>query len=305
MSAPSTTLQSDTGALRRVLLKHARHALPSPDRVAAQWRALNWLDEPDVEAAGRESDAFARLLEGLGVEVAWMPPDDAGLDSLYVRDASVVCDRGAVLCSMGKEARRGEPALLEPVYEALGIPVLGRVGGSGRLEGGDVAWLGARTVAVGRGYRTNDEGIRQLTALLGGAVDEVLVVPLPHWNGPADVFHLMSVLSPLADDLALVYSPLLPVPFREALLARGMELVEVPDEEFDSMGCNVLAVAPRVVVAAEGNPGTRARLEAAGVTVHAYRGEEISAKGCGGPTCLTRPLERLSAPGSPPSRPRA
>ncbi|GMV06577.1 MAG: hypothetical protein AMXMBFR53_28530 [Gemmatimonadota bacterium] len=292
MSAPDHTLQSDSGTLRRVLLKHARHAFVSQARASAQWRELNYLGEPDHREACREADAFAALLEGLGVEVAWMPQADAGLDSLYVRDASVVCDRGAILCSMGKEARRGEPALMEPVYETLGIPVLGRIGGSGRLEGGDVAWLGPRTVAVGRGYRTNDEGIRQLTTLLGDAVDEVVVVPLPHWNGPSDVFHLMSVLSPLADDLALVYSPLLPVPFREALLARGMELVEVPDEEFDSMGCNVLAVAPRVAVAVEGNPGTRKRLEAAGVAVHAYRGEEISAKGCGGPTCLTRPLER-------------
>lgn len=292
VSAPDHTLQSDSGTLRRVLLKHARHAFVSQARASAQWRELNYLGEPDHREACREADAFAALLEGLGVEVAWMPQGDAGLDSLYVRDASVVCDRGAILCSMGKEARRDEPALLEPVYETLGIPVLGRIEGSGRLEGGDVAWLGPRTVAVGRGYRTNDEGIRQLAALLGDAVDEVVVVPLPHWNGPTDVFHLMSVLSPLADDLALVYSPLLPVPFREALLARGTALVEVPDEEFDSMGCNVLAVAPRVAVAVEGNPGTRKRLEAAGVTVHAYRGEEISAKGCGGPTCLTRPLER-------------
>ena len=151
--------------------------------------------------------------------------------------------------------------------------------------------LFATTLAVGRGYRTNDEGIRQLQALLGSDV-EVVVVPLPHWQGPSDVFHLMSMISPLADDLALVYSPLLPVPFREDLLARGIELVEVPAEEFDSMGCNVLAVAPRVAVAMEGNPETRRRMEAAGVEAHLYSGAEISAKGCGGPTCLTRPLER-------------
>jgi len=209
-----------------------------------------------------------------------------------VRDASVMFDGGAILCSMGKKAREDEPAALEAAYRDLGVPVTGRIAGTGRLEGGDVVWLGPRTLAVGRGYRTNDEGIRQLTGLLDGAVDEVIVAPLPHWNGPTDVFHLMSVISPLADDLAVVYSPLLPVPFREALVERGVGLVEVPDDEFDSMGCNVLAVAPRLAVAVEGNPETRRRMELAGVEVHTYRGEEISAKGCGGPTCLTRPLVR-------------
>jgi N-dimethylarginine dimethylaminohydrolase len=288
-----TTFQSDVGALRRVLLKHAREAFVGPRSIEVQWAPLNYLAPPDFDGACRESESFAALLEGLGVEVTWMPAGDVGMDSLYVRDASVVCDGGAVLCSMGKELRRREPAELEKAFQSLGIPVLGAIGGSGRLEGGDVAWLGPRTVAVGRGYRTNAEGIRQFRDILGAAVDDVVAVPLPHWNGPADVFHLMSVLSPVADDLALVYSPLLPVPFREELLERGVGLVEVPDEEFDSMGCNVLAVAPRRVVALEGNPDTRRRLEEAGVEVHVYHGEEISVKGCGGPTCLTRPLERV------------
>ncbi|MGD8322551.1 MAG: arginine deiminase family protein [Gemmatimonadota bacterium] len=288
-----TTLQSDVGRMRRVLLKHARSAFVDAASVARQWEALGYLAPPDVEAAERESDAFAGLLERLGVRVTWMPSRDVGLDSIYVRDASVICDRGAILCSMGKEARREEPPFLEHAYRSLGVPVAGAIAGDGRLEGGDVTWLGSRTVAVGRGYRTNDAGIEQLTALLGDAVDEVLTVPLPHWKGPSDVFHLMSVISPLAADLAVVYSPLLPVPFREALLDRGMELVEVPDGEFESMGCNVLAVGPRVAVAVEGNPETRRRMEAAGVEVHVYAGREISAKGCGGPTCLTRPLERL------------
>ena len=292
MSEANVVYQSDTALLRRVLLKHARDAFVDQSRVNGQWTSLNYLERPDFTRACGESDAFAALLESLGVAVAWMPPGDVGLDSLYVRDASVVSDGGVILCSMGKEARRGEPEALETAYRALGVPVLGRIVGAGRLEGGDVTWLDGRTVAVGRGYRTNDEGIRQFSQLLGDVVDEVVVVPLPHWNGPTDVFHLMSVISPVADDLALVYSPLLPVPFREKLLAMGMGLVEVPDEEFDTMGCNVLAVGPRRVVAAAGSPETRRRLEAAGVEVNVYSGAEISVKGCGGPTCLTRPLER-------------
>jgi N-dimethylarginine dimethylaminohydrolase len=170
--------------------------------------------------------------------------------------------------------------------------VLGAITGEGRLEGGDVVWFDDRTVAVGRGYRTNDEGIRQLRTLVGEAVDEVVVVPLPHWKGAEDVFHLMSILSPIDDDLALVYAPLLPVPFREWLLARGIKFVEVPESEFDSMGCNVLALAPRKCLALAGNPLTRERLEAEGVEVREFVGREISRKGGGGPTCLTRPIVR-------------
>ncbi len=289
------TLQTDTAPLRRVLLRHARDAFVDAAAVEAQWRDLGYIAPPDVDVACRESDAFAELLEDLGVDVAWAPAGDLGLDSIYVRDASVVCDGGAVLCAMGKKAREREPEALRGVYDALQVPVLGGIGGAGHLEGGDVAWVRPGVLAVGRGYRTNDEGIRQLKTLVGDAADEILVVPLPHWKGAVDVFHLMSIFSPLDDDLALVYSPLLPVPFREALLELGTSLVEVPDGELESMGCNVLAVGPRTVVALEGNPQTRRRLEAAGVEVHPYTGDQISVKGSGGPTCLTRPLERERA----------
>lgn len=286
-----TTFQSDVAPLRRVVLKHARDAFQSPQRIGEQWRALHYLGPPDFDEACRESDGFAGLLEDLGVGVEWMPADDVGMDSLYVRDASIVTDRGPILCRMGKRARAEEPSRHGLEYAALGLSVLGAIEGAGTVEGGDVTWLSPTCLAVGRGYRTNREGIDQLRSLVPAEV-ELLEVPLPHWKGPDDVFHLMSVLSPLADDLLLVYSPLLPVPFRDSLLDRGFGLVEVPEAEFDSMGCNVLAVSPRVAVAVEGNPETRRRMEAAGVEVHTYAGAEISQKGCGGPTCLTRTLER-------------
>lgn len=286
------TLQSEVGPLRRVVLKHARDAFVDAASVERQWRELSYVAPPDLAEACRESDAFASLLRRLGTEVIWMPPDDVGMDSLYVRDASIVCDRGVILCQMGKDARRAEPAVLGEVVEALGLPVLGAVKGEGRLEGGDFVWLSPRVAAVGQGYRTNAQGIAQLRDLAGDALNELLVVPLPHWKGPDDVFHLMSIISPLDRDLAVVYEPLLPVPFRQALLAHGFELIGVPDEEFDALGCNVLSVAPRVAVAVEGCPKTYERMLAAGVEVHTYAGDEISTKGCGGPTCLTRPLER-------------
>ena len=284
--------QTEVGPLRRVLVMDPENAFGGEDRMEDQWRPLGYLRKPDREGAVSEHRAFRGLLEELGVAVDFLPADSAtGMDSIYTRDAALMTDRGAILCNMGKAARQGEPSAQGAAYQRLGIPVLGEITGEGRLEGGDFVWLDPDTVAVGRGYRTNDEGIRQLKAFLGADV-EVVAVPLPHWRGPSDVFHLMSVLSPVGHDLALVYSPLLPVPFREFLLARGTTLVEVPGEEFESMGCNVLAAAPRVCVALEGNPVTRARLEAAGARVHTYRGEEISVPGSGGPTCLTRPIRR-------------
>jgi N-dimethylarginine dimethylaminohydrolase len=193
---------------------------------------------------------------------------------------------------MGKAARRGEPAAQHRAFLEWGLPVAGAIRAPGTLEGGDVVWLGPRTIAVGRGYRTNDEGIAQLRGLLGETIDELIVVPLPHWRGPGDVFHLMSVLSPIDRDLAVVYPRLMPVPLIERLYQLGYELIEVPDDEFDSMGANVLAIAPRRAVMVGGNPRTRQRLESAGVEVLVYEGEEISLKGGGGPTCLTRPVRR-------------
>jgi N-dimethylarginine dimethylaminohydrolase len=171
-----------------------------------------------------------------------------------------------------------------------GVPIAGRLDAPAQAEGGDTVWLDERTLLVGRGYRTNDAGVQGLRELLPGV--DVIVFDLPHYHGPGEVMHLMSLVSPLDGDLALVYPPLMPVRLVELLLARGIELVEVPGEEFESMGCNVLALGPRVALALDGNPETRRRLEAAGVDVRVYSGEELSHKGDGGPTCLTRPLER-------------
>jgi N-dimethylarginine dimethylaminohydrolase len=289
--------QSEVGRLSQVVLKHPRDAFVDDRTIAAQWRALRFTEPPDLTRAVDEFDRLLDVLRAVGAEVHLLPPDArTTLDSIYVRDAAVVCDRGVVLCRMGKPERSGEPGAQE---EALGrmdgpdLPVLGQIEPPGRLEGGDVLWLDERTFVAGRGYRTNDEGIRQMRALLGDAIDELIVVPLPHWRGKNDVMHLMSLISPVDRDLAVVYSPLLPVPFRERLLERGTTLVEVPDEEFDTMGTNVLALAPRRCLMLAGNPRTRTALERAGAEVTEYEGREISVKGAGGPTCLTRPLRRL------------
>jgi N-dimethylarginine dimethylaminohydrolase len=288
------TAQSEVGAISRMLLKHPRDAFLDASSIEQQWRTLNFTAPPDFTRAIDEYDRFIESLTRSGVELHFLPQSDAtGLDSIYVRDASVVCDRGAILCRMGKPARDGEPSAQEATLRALGYPILGAIAPPGRLEGGDVVWLDRRTIAVGRGYRTNGEGIAQLRVLLGESIDELMTVPLPHWRGPADVFHLMSIISPVDSDLAVVFSPLMPVAFRESLLARGTVLVDVPDTEFDSMGTNVLATAPRRCLMLTGNPITRERLEDSGADVIEYQGTDISIKGGGGPTCLTRPLSRI------------
>jgi N-dimethylarginine dimethylaminohydrolase len=280
------------GRLTAVVVKPPREAFGDPQAIAREWRDLNFTSAPDPERAGADYERFLALVTSSGTDVLTLPAAaGTGLDSIYARDASVLAPQGVVLCHMGKPQRRGEPGAQRAAFESWGIPVAGAIEPPGLLEGGDVAWLDARTVAVGRGYRTNDAGIEQYRALLGAGID-LIVVPLPHWRGAGDVFHLMSIISPVDRDLAVVYSPLMPVPFRETLLARGIALVEVPDEEFDSMGANVLAIAPRTCVMVEGNPVTRVRLEAAGARVHEYDGREISLKGGGGPTCLTRPIAR-------------
>lgn len=275
------------------MLKHPRDAFGSTERIASQWRDLDYLGPPDFGRAVDEYDRVLELFHDLGVHVDLLPPTEGvGLDSLYVRDASVTTDQGVVLCRMGKAARRGEPRAQAAALRTAGIPILGEITGQGCLEGGDVVWLDRRTLAVGRGYRTNDEGIRQLRALVRDEIDRLIVVPLPHYRGPDDVFHLMSILSPLDHDLALVHSPLMPVQFRQALLERGMALVEVPAEEVETMGPNVLALSPRKVLAVNGSPVTRQRLEDAGVEVIVFQGDEISHRGRGGPTCLVRPMLR-------------
>ena len=285
---------SEVGSLVSVVAKHARDAFPDERTIAAQWKLLNFTAPPDRAAAIDEYERCLDILRGAGAHVHLLPADPGTtLDSLYARDASIVSPNGIILCRMGKPARETEPDAQQRAFESFGpaFSVCGRIEPPGLLEGGDVVWLDARTLLVGRGYRTNAVGIRQLRVLLGESVD-VIDVPLLHWRGESDVMHLMSLISPVDRDLAAVYSRLLPVPFRKLLLGRGYRLVEVPDEEFDSMGCNVLALGPGRCVTLAGNPRTRDALERANVEVIEYVGSEISVKGSGGPTCLTRPIVR-------------
>lgn len=287
-----TTCHSEYGVIKSIMLKRAGDAFIDNRTLDQQWKPLNFLSKPDFSGATDEYNAF---VSNFDCKLFYLPADkDLSIDSLYCRDASIVTNYGAVLCRMGKANRAGEPEAERALFEASGVKILGAIQSPGTLEGGDCAWIDDNTIAVGHTYRTNTEGIRQLRALLEPKGIEVLVASMPHYRGPSDVFHLMSVLSPVDKDLAVVYSPLMPISFRDELLRRNYSFVEVPDEEFDSMGCNVLAIAPRICLVVKGNPETKRRLEAARCKVIEYEGKEISIKGGGGPTCLTRPIERLA-----------
>jgi len=280
------TIQDATAPLRRV---YVRAPLAAD---LASWREYGWRAAPDPGLAAEEHGALRDLLAAAGAEVVTgVTPVPGDPDAIYAYDPTLMTDRGAILLRPGKPGRRDEPDAAGADLEAAGVPVVARLEAPATGECGDMFWLDATTLLVGIGYRTNEAAVEQLRTILGADVD-VATFDLPHFHGPAECLHLMSFVSLLAPDLAVTYAPMLPVRLVRLLEERGVSLVEVPDEEFDTMGPNVLALAPRVALALEGNPGTRRRMEDAGVEVRTYRGEEISRKGDGGPTCLTKPLVR-------------
>jgi dimethylargininase len=272
-----------TAPLLRVL---TRKPALTGDFAAADWRA------PNRHLLASQHERFCALLAALGCDVEVAETADGLVDATYVRDPGIVTGTGAVLFQMAKPVRKPEPELLAAAFAAAGVPVVARLSGAACADGGDFIWLDEHTLLAGRSYRTNSEALRQLSEILAGQDVALESVDMPHDRGPAHVLHLMSVISPLASDLAVVYPPLAPVALMETLADRGVTVVPVPAGEYDTMGCNVLAVRPRVAVMVEGNPATRAALESAGCEVHTYQGSEISVKGDGGPTCLTAPLLR-------------
>jgi N-dimethylarginine dimethylaminohydrolase len=274
-----------TGELRRVLVRR-----PLPEDADA-WESYGWRAAPDIPTAQAEHEALCGLLEDAGAEVIVSEHDPGNPDAIYTYDPTLVGREGAVLLLPGKDGRRREPEETASVLEAAGVPVVGRIDLPATVEGGDTVWLDERTLLVGIGYRTSPAAPAALHDAFPGV--DVVVYDLPHWNGAGEVMHLMSFISPLDRDLALVYPRIAPTRLMWLLAERGVAVIEVPDDEFESMGANVLALGPRRALALEGNDETRRRMERAGVDVVTYRGNEISRKGDGGPTCLTRPLLRV------------
>ncbi len=286
-AAPSRTFggQSNTAPLRDALLKS-----PGPAFGAAYDDPAHGFHHPvDIDLARRQHDAFANLLASLGTRVHLLDAEIPSPDLLYTYDPLIITDEGAIPLRPGKPNRQIEPAAIEAWTLGYGIPTIGRIESPGTIEGGDTFWLRPDLFVIGRTLRTNDAGARQLAALVGG---DVRVFDVPYYKGNSDLVHLMSVIHPIADDLAVVRMPLLPVGLWQLLEDMGYRLIEVPDEEFDTLGGNVLVVRPGVVIAAAGNPRVAAALSAAGCEVHTYDASEIGVNGSGGPTCMTRPILR-------------
>jgi N-dimethylarginine dimethylaminohydrolase len=277
--------QTQVAPLRRVLVR-------APGSVdLARWREFGWLAEPEPTLAAEQHEVFCGILADAGAEVLFASSDVAGdPDAVYVCDPAIMSDRGAMVLRPGKVGRRVESTVIAEDLTAVGVPVAFEMAEPATAEGGDTMWLDERTLLVGRSYRTNDAGIQALRDALPGV--QVLAFDLPSLKGPDACLHLLSLLSPLADDLVVAYLPLMPIRLLELLAEREIRIVEVPEDEFESMGPNVLALAPRVALAVDGNPETKSRMERAGVEVIVYEGSDISHKGEGGPTCLTRSVLR-------------
>lgn len=285
--------QSMVKAIDRIMIKRPENAFISQEHLKDNYERYNYLGLPNYEQVIKEYETFEKVIRENVRDILYLPQSDlTGLDSIYTHDSLKVTHKGAIYMSMGKELRNKESIATKEFLELNGIPTLGYIEGLGKMEGGDVVWLDDKTVAIGLGYRTNKEGIRQFKELVKDFVEEIVVVPMPHGEGKEACLHLMSIISMVDDDLAVVYSKFMPVVFREYLISRGIQLLEVDDEEYENLGSNVLALAPRKCLILEGNPVIKKKLEAAGAVVFEYEGADLSYKGTGGPTCLTCPITR-------------
>ncbi|MGN0735311.1 MAG: dimethylarginine dimethylaminohydrolase family protein [Anaerovoracaceae bacterium] len=286
--------QSMVGKINSILIKKPEAAFISQENLNNTWEDFKYFGCPDYEKVLEEYAVFEKYITDNVENVYYLPQDDrTGLDSIYAHDPLKITSKGAIYFPMGKELRSKEYLATKAYLESIGIPTLGEIKSPGKMEGGDVLWIDERTVAIGRGYRTNDEGIRQFKELTEGLIDEYIIVPMPHGDGEDCCLHLMSIISFVDVDKAVVYSKYMPVFFRQMLLERSIQLIECNDEEYDYLGTNVLALEPGKCITIDGNPEIIQKMRDAGVEVLTYEGKELSYKGTGGPTCLTAPLYRL------------
>ena len=286
--------QSMFKKIDRILIKHPENAFISQRNIADNWKKYNYISEPEYEKTLNEYAIFENILKENIEFIDYLEESDAvGLDSIYTHDSLKITSRGAIFFNTGKILRQKEAYEVEKKFATNGINTLGWVQSPGKMEGGDVVWIDEKTVAIGLGYRTNMVGIDQFKDLTKDFIDEYIIVPMPHGNGENECLHLMSVISIVDKDLAVVYSKYMPVFFRQFLIKKGFDLIEVNDKEYDNLGSNVLALAPRVCVLMAGNEDIIKKLENKGCQTLTYPGEDLSVKGTGGPTCLTCPVTRV------------
>jgi len=285
--------QSMVEEIEAILIKRPQEAFINQENLNNTWEEFKYFGCPDYETVLKEYEVFEKIIRDNVKDVYTLPYDSkTGLDSIYAHDPLKITRKGAIYFPMGKVLRGKEYLATKEYLEKIGIPTLGEIKAPGKMEGGDVLWIDEKTVAIGRGYRTNDEGIRQFKELTKEVVDEYIIVPMPHGDGVDACLHLMSIISFVDYDKAVVYSKYMPVFFREYLMEKGITLVEADDDEYDYLGTNLLALKPGKVVLIKGCPKIQKKLEELGVEVLTYEGKELSYRGTGGPTCLTAPLLR-------------
>ncbi len=291
MTASTTTssygVRSSVAPLQRVAV---RRPLTGGADVVAEYEAAHW-QTPDLDRLTAQHAGFVSTLRGLGSEVVELDPVPGLPDAVFVYDPVFVGPSGSIELVAAKEARRGEGAHLIAGLESAGVPTIGRLVGDATADAGDMYWMDEDTVAIGRSYRTNQDAVDQMRGILASDGVKVEVFDLPHDLGPEYCLHLMSTVSPVREDLAVVYEKLAPVAMLQSLARRGIEWVVVDDEEYVTLGCNILAVRPGVVLMGERNVRTADKLRERGVEVHTFDSEQ-SDKGEGGPTCMTRPILR-------------
>jgi len=282
-----------TGALERVLVCSPHTAgWNQPDR-AARWQELGFQHAPDFATAQSQHESLCRELQGADAEVVELPPAPTlSLDAVYTHDASFPTDYGMIVLHPGKPNRVAEGPHQGSFCDTIDVPTLSVIAPPGTAEAGDIVWLDSKTLLVGHGYRTNPAGIQQMRSLLSPKGIEVLSAPLPYGPGPSACLHLMSLISLLDPQTALVDLPWLAVETVELLKSRGFKFIEIDASERGTLACNVLALGNNRLLAIEENRHTNAGLRQAGFDVRTFPGSELCINGSGGPTCLTRPLLR-------------
>jgi len=282
-----------TGTLERVLVCSPRTAGWNQPERATHWQQLGFQHAPNFTTAQSQHQALSRELEITGAEVIEMPPAaDLSLDAVYAHDASLATDHGLIVMRPGKPNRVAEGPHHSAFCKTLDVPTLGKIAPPGTTEAGDILWLDAKTLLIGHGYRTNAAGIQQMRDLLAPKGVQVFSAPLPYGPGPSACLHLMSLISLLDEQTALVDLPWLAVETVDLLQSRGFKFIEIDASERDTLACNVLSLGNNRLLAIEENHKTNARLGQAGFDVRTFPGHELCINGSGGPTCLTRPVLR-------------
>lgn len=280
--------QTMVGELKKIMIRKPDESFGNADPIKWHYTA-----KPHLANALQEHKQIEDILRKEGVEIIY---HDAKLedkaDSIFVHDPAIMTDAGAIILRMGKPLRRGEEKAIRDKFKDLDIPILWELQGDATAEGGDILWIDKNTLVIGRGFRTNQKGIDQIRSALKPHGVSVLQFDLPYDQGKEACLHLQSLISLIDHKTAIIYRKLAPVSFVELLEKKGFKLIDLPEDEYVSMGTNVLAIKPNICLALGGNPKTKLALENAGCKVYTYKGTELSYKAEGGPTCLTRPVLR-------------